>query len=59
MTPRTRPNLLLMGLIENDPDDYQLGLEIEKEKTVDDGDFDDDYETHCQRERLILMRNLI
>lgn len=42
-----------------DSDAYQRGLEIDREKTVDDGDFDDDYETHCQRERLNLMRDLI
>lgn len=52
MIPRTRPNRLLMGLIENDPDDYQRGLEIEREKTVDDGDFDDDQETQNQKETL-------
>ncbi len=35
-----------------DADDYRRGLEALREKTVDDGDFDDDYETHCKRETL-------
>ncbi len=37
---------------DRDPDAYQRGLEAEREKTVDDGDFDDDYETHCRKETL-------
>ncbi len=33
-----------------DPKHYERGLEIQREMTVDDGDFDDDYETHHQFE---------
>ncbi len=33
------------------PDDYQRGLEAMREMTVDDGDFDDDFDTHARRER--------
>ncbi len=40
-----------------DEKSYQRGLEIEREMTLDDGDFDDDYETHmreeCRQERFV------
>ena len=32
--------------------DYLRGLEAQREKTVDDGDFDDDCDTHARKETL-------
>lgn len=41
------------GHVEQDPDDYQRGLEIQQEQTFDDDvDGDDDLETHQKRETL-------
>lgn len=35
-----------------DTNNYRRGQEIQREMTVDDGDFDDDFETHAKRETL-------
>lgn len=37
---------------DRDPEDYQRGIEINKNKIVDNGDFDNEYETHCRQETL-------